>query len=175
MKRILFAAALLLTVPLAFADGGRLRSRTVAGPFVVTLFTTPDPLRAGMADFSVAVERPGEQGIVQDAEIDLKLTTPGQPDLNLKLTHGAATSRFLEAANFELPHAGHWHYTLTIREGQDTGISEGEVNVLPRQILSEEITWEIAAVPLALALFALHRRRKRAWRETIRRSTTRSA
>jgi len=168
MKRLLAAILILFSMPLAFADGGRLRSRAVGGPFLVTLFTTPDPLRAGMADFSVAVERPGTQGIVQDADIRLELTSPGQTPLDLKLTHDAATSRFLEAANFELPHSGRWHYTLTIKQHGDTGTTQGDVDVLPREILAEEITWEIAAVPLALLLFALHRWRKHAWRARLR-------
>ncbi|MFT4113973.1 hypothetical protein [Silvibacterium sp.] len=177
MKRRLAAVFILLcalSLPhAALGDGGRLRSRSVAGPFVVTLFTTPDPLRAGMADFSVAVERPADQnpaqGLVQDADIELKLTSPGQPERNLKLTHDAATSRFLSAANFELPHSGRWHYTLTIREHGDTGVSEGDVDVLPREVLAEEITWEIVAIPLALVLFVLHRWRKRKWRASTRR------
>lgn len=172
MKRLFAAVLILCSIPLAFADGGRLRSRAVAGSFVVTLFTTPDPLRVGLADFSVAVERPGQLGLVQDADIDLKLTAAGQSPLQVKLTHDAATSRFLEAANFELPHSGLWHYTLTIHEHGDTGIAEGEVSVLPREILSEEMTWEIAALPLAFLLFALHRWRKRKWREATRRLRT---
>ena len=42
-----------------WADGGTLRTRQQAGPFIVSIFTAPEPLRAGPVDVSVLVQSSG--------------------------------------------------------------------------------------------------------------------
>lgn len=153
----------------ALADGGRMRFREPAGPFVVTLFTTPDPLTKGRADFSVAVERAGEPGLVEDAAIDLVLTPAdgrGQP-LVLHASHAAATSRWLQAANFALPAAGLWRVTVRVRSGGATGQCSGEVSVAAGW--ARNWTWDVLPVPLAGLFFLLHANRKRKYRRERRR------
>lgn len=166
MKRLLLALVLLAAAQFAQADGGRLRLHENAGPFVVTLFTTPDPLTAGPADFSVAVERGATQGLVQDADVTLILTPAGDSSGRMVLTtsHAAATSRFLQAANFSLPHAGPWLVTVIVHQGNDTGRCSGSFTVEPATLASDDLTLQIALVPLALLLFALHRWRRRTYR-----------
>jgi hypothetical protein len=45
-----------------------------AGPFIVTLFSTPDNLAAGPADLSLGVEDAETGELINDAEIDLSLS-----------------------------------------------------------------------------------------------------
>jgi hypothetical protein len=165
--RRLILLALLAAAPLALADGGRLRFRQAAGPFVVTLFTTPDPLSAGPADFSVAVERAGTEGIVQDADVTLLLTPlDGGDRVVLHASHAAATSRFLEAANFTLPRAGQWRVTVVVQQGSDVGKCSGAFDVAPAGLVTNQIGWNVVLVLAAVVLFLLHQARKRAyWRK----------
>ena len=156
----------------ALADGGRLRFREAAGPFVVTLFTTPDPLTAGRADFSVAVEQAGK--LVEDAQIDLILTRAEGPGgtLVVHATHAAATSRWLEAANFSLPAAGVWRVTVRVQRGAEAGACSGEVEV--RAARAQPWMWDVLPVPLAGLLLLLHRNRKRKYRQKRRRQAERA-
>lgn len=145
----------------AFADGGRVRFREPAGPFIVTLFTTPDPLITGRADFSVAVERADVDGIVQDANVDLVLTPiggSGSP-LEVHASHADATSKWLQAANFSLPSSGPWQVTVRIQQGRDSAECSGQVHVETAR--TRDLTWDILPVPLVAFLLVLHQNRKR--------------
>jgi hypothetical protein len=140
----------------AAADGGRVRFRRQAGPFVVTLFTTPDPLTQGPADFSVAVERAGAPGLVSAAHVDLILTPAANPrgQLILPMSHASATSKWLQAANFSIPASGVWHVTVRVRSGADSGECSGEVRVQPPG--ARDLTWDILPVPLVAFVLVMH-------------------
>lgn len=144
----------------ARADGGRLRFRQAAGPFIVTLFTTPDPLTEGAADFSVAVEQSGRPGLVEDADITLVLTPTGhaQP-IVLHATHAGATSKWLQAANFSIPSRGVWNVTVVVRRRNQVGQCSGLVRV--EAAGTRALTWDVLPVPLAGLLLLIHQRRKR--------------
>ncbi|ACO34652.1 MULTISPECIES: hypothetical protein [Acidobacterium] len=172
MKRYLLLLLMLFVSVHAWADGGRLQFRKPAGPFVVTLFTTPDPLTPGRADFSVVVERPGVQGIVSDARVTFVLTPAdgqGEP-ITLQATHGQATTRFLEAANFSLPKQGLWRIAIHVSQGAESGVCTGEFRVAPPNLITNEVAWQIAIVPIMMLLFLLHQWRKRTVAAQRRRS-----
>lgn len=159
MKRLMVAIFLLGSAASAYGDGGRLRMHAPAGPFVVTLFTTPDPLRADDADFSVALERAGSGGLVEDADVRLTLTPMAEGErgrMELQATNKAATSAFMQAADVKLPHAGSWKVTVAVRQGSESGECSTMLEVLPASPLGGQIFWEIVLVPFALLLFAVH-------------------
>jgi hypothetical protein len=162
MKRLLIACCLLGFAASAYADGGRLRLHAPAGSFVVTLFTTPDPLRADDADFSVALERAATGALVNDANITLILT-PAEGErgrIELQATREAATSAFLQAADVKLPHPGSWKVTVIVRQGSESGECSTMLDVLPKSQLGGQIFWEIMLVPFLILLFAVHQRLK---------------
>jgi hypothetical protein len=172
MKRFLIALCLLGATGVsaaAHADGGRLRMHEPAGPFVVTLFTTPDPLRAEEADFSVALERAGTGELVSDADITLRLT-PEEGErgaIELQATRQAATSAFMQAADVKLPHAGNWKVMVLVKRGVESGSCETTVDVRPALPIGGQIFWEILLVPFAILIFAVHRWLKRKQRRPI--------
>ena len=169
MKYFFLVLAALLTASLPLmADGGRIRLHERSGPFLITLFTTPDPLSAGPADLSVAVERLDRAGIVEDAEVTLFLTGPGGTRMVQAATHEAATSRFLYSANLSLPESGVWRGQVNVSEGNLAGACETRMEVLPLTPLRQQMYWQIAAVPCAVLLFFLHLARRR-WLERRRR------
>lgn len=169
---------LLIPTGRAFADGGRLRFNKPAGPFMVTLFTTPDPLTKGRADFSVAIERPDTTGLIQNADVTFILTPQNDPQHRIVLhaSHSQATSRFLQAANFNLPSAGAWRIDVIVREGSESGQCSGKFHVYKQDLATSERAWQIAFVPILVLLFFLHQWRKRvvARRNAARRAVSQS-
>lgn len=164
--RLVARAALMLSVvlacvPAARADGGRVRFRQDAGPFIVTLFTTPDPLTQGHADFSVAVERDGQPGLVEDAQVEFILSPMGGhgKPLVLRASHAAATSKWLQAANFSLPAQGLWRVTVVVRRGSEMGQCSGVVRVGAAG--ASDVLWDVLPVPLVGLFLVLHQMRKR--------------
>ena len=181
-RRYLILVLLLFLAGRAFADGGRLRFRQNAGPFTVTLFTTPDPLTKGRADFSVAVERAGSTGLVENAHVTFILTPEQGPNqkqahpIPLHAPRRQATSRFLQAANFKLPSAGLWSIDVIVQEGHQVGRCSGQFLVRKQDLATDERAWQIAFVPIMVLLFLLHQWRKRevARRHAERRAATQS-
>src|SRR5436189_89842 len=55
------------------ADGGAVLLSKEAGPFTITLFGSPNPLRAGKADLSVLVQRQKDKSNVLDAGTMVRL------------------------------------------------------------------------------------------------------
>jgi hypothetical protein len=176
MRRYLPLLLLLACAHVALADGGRLRLHQRAGPFTVSLFTTPDPLRVGQADFSVAIEGARDQGLVEDAQVSFLLTLrdADAPPIVLHASHAAATSRFLQAANFRLPHAGVWRITVVVQRGNESGRCSGEFPVMPASLIRNQATWDIAAVPLFALLFFVQQWRKRSYKRARRSRLVRS-
>lgn len=92
------------------ADGGRVVLMERQGAYRISVFTSPDPLRAGPIDISV---------LLQDAETGMPITNP---QVNVSLTpssgrgrtihavatNATATNKLLSAALVELPEPGLW-------------------------------------------------------------------
>ena len=82
MKRIGYIKAFQVFVlfgvsqTVAHADGGIMRLRHVQGPFVITIFTTPEPVPHRAVDVSVLVQRRDSNDVILDASVDLLLTPP---------------------------------------------------------------------------------------------------
>jgi hypothetical protein len=140
----------------AHADGGRLQIRQVAGPFVVSLFTTPESLAMGPADLSVMVEEQGSGDVLLDADVVIALTLEGAGSAPLiaHLSHAHATNRLLQDAVVQLPHAGPWHAVIHIREaGRD--VTASTVLTIANYSARRGTVWFFAVLPIcAIALFA---------------------
>jgi hypothetical protein len=109
--RLLLSSALVALLPtLAVADGGLVRVSQPAGPFVLTVFTTPTPLSVGRADVSVMVQDRRSLAPLLDARVSLELTfaAGGREPLRVEATRAHATNRLLYAATVTLPAAGEW-------------------------------------------------------------------
>lgn len=93
--------------------------REAAGPFTISLFTTPEALAIGPADLSVLVEQGGGGPVLLDADVALTLTPRDceGPPIQVRLTHAAATNRLLDEVQISLPCAGVWQARLMVREG----------------------------------------------------------
>jgi hypothetical protein len=135
----------------AHADGGTLRLARVAGPFLVSVFTAPEPLRVGRADISVLVQEPGRGEVVLGATVELRLQGPDGVEQTLRASHALATNRLLQSAQVELPAAGRWRLEITV-DGQTTGACD--LAVSPRLRLVADQWMPLALPPICVLLFA---------------------
>ncbi len=160
MNRFGITALLLLTAltslpaPLR-ADGGTFQFRKQAGPFTVTLFSAPVPLRAGTADLSVLVQDQQESALI-DAAVTVRLSKENEQDIVARATTAQATNKMLDAAQIELPSAGAWQIEVHVTRGALAGSALGSINVLPEEAPFFTYRFYFAVVPVGIALFVLN-------------------
>ncbi len=151
--------ALLCVALLLFADGGTMQFRKTAGPFIVTVFSEPVPVRAGTADLSVMVEKAADQSTLLDAHVMLRLkkTESGSiVEVAAPATHEHATNKLLYAASVTLPSAGVWQLTVEVRDKVNSASASGDLHVIPAEPPVKEHWPLFAVVPLMILLFALN-------------------
>lgn len=145
----------------AHADGGRLQMRRPAGPFVISLFTTPESPAVGAADLSVMVEEQGS--VLLDADVVVTLTPQDTrlAPVIAHLSHAHATNRLLEDAVVQLPGAGRWRAVVRVKErGREASVAT-DLTVAGYSARRGTV-WLFAALPLlAIALFAWVQMEKR--------------
>lgn len=112
----LFALMALTLAPPLLANGGTVRiSRADVGPYLVSVFTSPTPLRTGEIDVSV---------LVQDATAETVLDVPvivaavpvdadGRP-VRMEATRQQATNKLFKAAKFDVRGEGVWEVRVRI-------------------------------------------------------------
>jgi hypothetical protein len=124
--RISAAVALLLLLAASplLANGGTVRvSQEVVGPYLVSVFTSPTPLRTGEVDVSVLV-----QDTVRQAIMDVPVFVEARPvgfaadRVRYEATRRQATNRLFKAAKFPVEEPGEWE--IRVRVGGEEG---GEV------------------------------------------------
>jgi len=155
VRRLLVAVVLACAAAAAHADGGRLQMRQAAGPFVVSLFTTPESLAVGSADLSVMVEEQGSSSVLLDADVVVTLTpedTGGAPVV-AHLSHAHATNRLLEDAVVQLPRAGRWRAVIRVSDaGREASVTT-DLTVAGYSARRGTV-WLFALLPIcAMALF----------------------
>jgi hypothetical protein len=159
---ILLAFFTLALAAPARGDGGTLRLSERAGPYRVSVFTSPEPLRVGAADVSVFVQEAGSGAPVADVAVVLTLT-PGAgngPALSYQATADQAVNKLLRAAAVDWPAAGPWRIAVDVEGPRGTARCVVDVVVAPplprwRQMWPW-FTWP--AVPITL--FVLHKLRR---------------
>jgi hypothetical protein len=159
--RCALAVCILLLGGVARADGGALRLSRASGPFVISVFTTPEPLGAGPADLSVLVQARDGGAVVLDAAVALELHGPDGREQRLEATHAGATNRLLSAASVALPVPGRWRYQVTVRRGDAAATVAGAIDVGAATPHLAAQAPALALPALCVALFA--------WRQRLRR------
>lgn len=147
----------MLPTGLASGDGGTVRLVESAGPFVVTIFTAPEPLRVGGIDVSVLVQdRTGREPLL-DARVELEAIPPDGGDTT-PVPRARATNKLLYAFAFAPDRAGEW----TVRVAVHRGLGAAEVRcMLPVDRAASGLAdiWPYLALPpTAVALYALRAR-----------------
>jgi hypothetical protein len=173
----LVIGCLLASALCARADGGAVLAQEKAGPWLVTLFGSPAPLRAGPADLSVMVQDASTGAPVLAQRVSLKVQAAASPGSEawvppccsmkknvgvVEATHAAAQNKLLYAANLILPSSG--AHDVIVRIGGDSPTSE--LLTVPVKVeppappLSHYWAW-LAAPPLLVVVFGLNQRLRR--------------
>ena len=144
----------------ASADGGRIVLVEKQDNYSISVFTSPDPLRAGPIDISVLLQDATTEQAITDVEVDVSLTSRDGhgPTIRAIATSAAATNKLLSDALMVLPAAGIWDVEIDIAVGRcrpqvHFAIEAGQP--LPHWLtVWPWFSWPAAAV----VLFGIHRR-----------------
>jgi len=141
----------------ARADGGTVAFRGKAGPYAVTVFTAPTPVRAGPVDVSVLVQDPQGEPVPQ-AQVNVALAPRGGrgPSIHVMATTDAATNKLLRSALFELPRPGRWDVDVAITAGKNAAHTHFPLEVLEPALVGIALSWWDTWPVLAIALYTFH-------------------
>ncbi len=161
---LLPVSALLLLPSLAAADGGTLRLSEKKDGYRIAVFTTPTPLRAGLADISVLVQEAatGEPVSGVPVSITVQKYDGGHHVLMVggeichPATTQAATNKLYYAATFILPEPGWYSVEVSIigaKGPTNAGFDVEAAEPLPPVLtVLPWVGWPL----LAIALFIIH-------------------
>ena len=160
-RSLLLAVALLMLNSRAHADGGTVELHQVAGPFIVTVFTAPVPLRVGPVDISVLLQDRANGQPVLDGEIFVLFRKEGGLTVGEPATRELAQNKLLYSALMILPEAGQWELEVRIkREKEATSVFAQVSAAAPKPFLLSY--WRsLSLPPIFIALFALNQWLKR--------------
>jgi hypothetical protein len=138
----------------ALADGGVVQMQRSAGPFVITVFTAPAPLRAGPADISIMVQD-GDNPVL-DAEVTVRFHREGGEAIEAEATRERSKNKLLYAALVSMPEAGSWEIDVAVvRNSEETRI-DGVMIVAPPPPFLLTYWWTLALPPVAIGLFVIN-------------------
>src|SRR5215831_6946448 len=95
---LLTAIALFVRSISAHADGGAVQFTRSEGPFVITVLTTPTPLRAGPVDISLMIQSSEDHKPVLDCQAMVRLRKEAAMSICSEATHDDAQNKLLYAA-----------------------------------------------------------------------------
>ena len=148
---------------IAQADGGTVQLRETSGPFVVTLFTAPETLRAGAIDTSVLLQDRETGSVILDATVNLVFQPVDGTGLRFqtRATHVQARNKLLQAATIDIPAAGWWTIQISVSRDGKQAVVTTKLLVLPAAPRVAGIWPFLIVPPVAIALFALHQTLRR--------------
>ena len=126
-----------LIVRLAAAHGGGTSqlNGVTAGPFWLTVWTSPEPVRAGQLHVTVGVESGGgaPDGIVLDAVVEVLIAgrSEGGARLSGFATTEQSSNKFLYEVDFELPESGSYLVVINVSGAEGRGSTAFDLEVLP--------------------------------------------
>ena len=156
----------------AFADGGKLQASELSGPFVISLYTSPIPLRTGMVELTTLITNSTDGTPVLDAAVQIQLRSEMDPEsvFVMSAKRGGDGLRYFTTP--KLKPAGPWSIRIDASSPKGSGTFTHTLAV--KEALPIYITlWPVLAFPvIGIAVFALHQRlRKRLGR--VREGSTR--
>jgi hypothetical protein len=112
---LLLLIAILAPPSSARGDGGAVRLRERSGNYLITIFTSPTPMRAGPVDISVLVQDAETGEWTPPSRVTVRIAAfNGEYSLEFPATAEAATNKLFRAAIFQLPAPGRWSVDVVI-------------------------------------------------------------
>jgi len=152
------AALLFLQPDQTNAHGGRLRCELAsAGPYVVSVWTAPDPARVGFLDFSASILRSDTRRPAPNVEMRLTARASGAPGFVEGMGSRASGGVFdflappLYHVKMEIPTQGRWHISVSV-----TGpAGHGDVGFDMDVARAFSVPWGLIGVSAAVAFLLL--------------------
>lgn len=130
-----------LVVPSAGAHGGGTPQlvNESAGPYWISVWTSPEPVRAGEMHVTVAVSEPGsgqEAGppvLGAGVRLQLRPQSANYAPLSARATNEQSANRLFYEADLTVPDAGRWDAQIMVEGPQGSGQATFTLQVLPAQ------------------------------------------
>ena len=153
------ALALLVVARPLLGNGGTVRiSRAAVGPYFVSVFSSPTPLRTGEVDISVLVQDSSDAAVdvpvwVEAAPVGGTSTGAGAAAavIRQQATRQQATNKLFKAAKFDVENPGMWRFRVAVGEGGGAGAVGFESRVTKSTLLDQP--YLLALLVLAPLLF----------------------
>jgi hypothetical protein len=146
----------ILTQAIALADGGSVQLRREAGPFVITVFTSPAPLSAGPVDISLLLRNRDGLEPVLDADVSVLLRgNASSIEIRARPTREQAKNKLLYAAPVTLAESGQWQLAVTILRNGERTEATGTIDVAPAPEMAASYWSYIAFPPLMITAFVV--------------------
>lgn len=174
---LLLAAAVTIVTRDARGDGGLVRASGVQNGLLVTLFTTPTPLRVGSADLSVLVQDAATRATLLDAQVTARVAPQHEGALpaTARLDHATATNKLLQAASIALPIPGAYRIVVEARHGAARALLAADVTVEPPLPPLLALWPYLALPPLAVGIFLVQQMLRHRSRGSARASAAAAA
>lgn len=161
----LLLSALVLPAQVARANGGIIRlAQERAGPYELTVMTSPSPIRVGSVDVSAMVERAGTGELVQEARVVVTAEPIGHAGTSgmFEATRERATNKLFYAADVQLPTDGRWRIGVQVSGRLGEGAVSFEVEASPPSLFDNPmLVLLLAVLPIGVILWWLSRARPR--------------
>lgn len=167
---VAFVLALSLSTSTARAHGGGTAQLTNEdiGPYWISVWTSPEPVREGTLHVTVSVAEPGEEGERQagppvlDATVDLLLIPPeGTMDaVSAEATTEQSANKLFYEADMQLPAAGEWRAQIDVQGEEGSGQAAFDLAVQPAQNSSLLLPGGAALLVIAAFFFFYSARRR---------------
>jgi hypothetical protein len=148
----------MFSVCAALADGGNIQLHKTSGSFVLTVFTSPEPLRVGLIDTSVLVQDRATGAAILEATVNFDVHPPGDITEHLwtRGTPVQAANRLLHAFTINPTVSGWWTIRVFVSHHRQEAAVTTKVFVIPASPRLTRI-WPFLVAPLfCIALFAVH-------------------
>ncbi len=145
------------------ANGGTLRlGRATSGPYLVSVWTRPDPPRVGRLDLSVAIMTPDTPRAILDAEARAIATLITDPATltTTRLERGTGGTPRLYHGNLEVPAVGPYRILIQASGPAGSGEAAFEVDVQPPSPVATPLALGLAALGAGSALWLAWIRRR---------------
>ena len=159
-KHIRVCVLLFVWAKLLAADGGTVQLQKQVGPFLVTVFSEPVPVRVGRVDLSVMCQRLSDKSAVLDANVLFHLRRPGGGEIfsyTLPARHSNATNKLLYATSVTVPSPGLWQLGVDIEREHVLVSTYGTLKVLDKEPPLATYWPYFLMVPLVVILFSVNR------------------
>ena len=155
-RKLLLPIVMTLAQATAFADGGTVQLRKEAGALVITVFSSPAPLSAGLVDISLLVQNRSGLEPVLDANVSLLLRADASgTEIQARPTREQAQNKLLYAAPVTLAESGRWQLAITILRNGERTEATGAIDVASAPEMAASYWSYIAFPPLAIVVFAV--------------------